>query len=318
MTLSSQQQVAFDASAESSKPKVEITGHPGVDWGEAGIPLRVYPTGCIVKCTSGQVTMDTTRNVEMPGDFLSFSGTSASLRYPPLSAPDIELMWGFDEQGEEVSEVGFKVNLVTGQITATKSFTGLIKVGDYSTSYQLIWYRPETQIFNLLGSSFPGIHVEYGVVCAYKDGGLAIHQVELPDIKQGTDKVELWRVVSKTVIDPEGEWEYPSNWTTTYAGKYPDNKTGPNKDSSAVKERVHEIGYITATGGTVWYDKFPKFMLQPYQAPTQQVKTTGNTGMQPVVELRTQDPNSLFPDNASAKSAAAFAIEQRKTIAVIR
>lgn len=321
MALSSQQQIHFEsvdaAGAEKFKPKVTITGHPGMSWGEKGIPYRVYPPGCIVRVTSGSVSLDITREVEVPGDFLQWSGQSASLRYTPNNTPTVTFQWGFDDEGKPVSQVTFTVNRTTGEVRSSKSFQGLVKVGPYRASYQLIWYKPANKLFEMLASSYPTL-VEYGVICAYKNGGIAIEQVQLPNIQQDTDRIELWRVTSKTVLDSKGEWEYPSNWGGAYAGKYPDGKTGPDKDASAVKERVHEIGYITATGGSVWYERFPKFLLQPYESPTQGIRDVMGGGFQPDITLSKQDPITLFPDKPAAQGAASLAISERMKLPKIR
>lgn len=303
--------------AGTSVPRVQITGHPGISWADQGIPFRVYPPGCVIKASAGTTKTDSVRQVDVPGDMVSFSGSSASLRYAPETTPTVELVWGFDDEGNQVSDVSFTVNNVTGQIRASKSFQGLVRVGEYKTSYELIWYQPESRLQAVLGSQMPAVHVEYGVLAAYKNKGMAIHQVEIPEVTQATDKIELWRVTSKTVIDPSGEWEYPPNWET-YSGTYPDGKPGPDKDSSVVKERVHELGYMTKSGGAVWYDQFPKTLLKPYDGVTVLIRNAATPGFQPQVDFRFQNAADQFLQYPGRAQAAQQAISERQLQPKIR
>lgn len=320
MSISSQVNVPFRLEILKDKPRIAITGHPGIMWGVEGIPLRVYPPNCQLRTSVGSINRDTIREVEIPGDMISWNGQSSFLQYRPNQAPSAQLVWGFDEDGESVAPgtVAFSVDTFKGEIRSNRKFQGLVKIGVYSASYELIWYRPDTQVINTIGSQFPTIHSTYGVIAAFKDGSLQTYEVQIPNILQGTDKIELWRVVSSVVIDSAGEWELPVDWSTTYAGTYPGGIKGPDKDGSLVKERIHELGYITATAGTVWYEKFGRSLVQPYQLPLTPIQSSGTPRFQPVLSLSKGSPTSLFPEVPAAQQRAAVAIAEREQIPLMR
>lgn len=307
--------------SEDRVPQITITGDPGVSDPGLGIPFRVYPAGCTYYVTVGTLTPDTIREVEIPGEMLSFSKSdSATLKYPPHGRqPILEVLWALNDRGQpaDVRSMRFTIDSYTGRVKCSKAFTGLVKTSAYSARYQRILYKPTVEAVAVLWSEFPGIHVNYGVIAACKDGAMAIHEVQIPTGPQtGTDKVELWRVVSNTILDPTGEWEKPQTWGTSYNGKFNDGKTGPDSSSAIMKERVHEIGYATRTGLVTWYDQFPRGLANPY--PPRAIKTIGTDPFQPEVTLRTQTPESLFPDDLSAQRAAARFIADRKATPLIR
>jgi hypothetical protein len=258
-------QVAIELSENNNAPQITIVGDPGAFNGADGIPLRVYPPGCQFFTTAGTVTPGATRTVPVTGEMLTFSKSdTASLKYLPNGAVTFTVLWSLDDHAQPVGGLTFKVDPNTGRVKANAVFTGMVRVGPYTSQYQSIKYKPEIEQSMSLMSSWPNLHVTYGVIAAIKHGGMGTFEVPLPTVPTGTDKVELWRVVSNTVLDPDGEWEKPQSWGSGYTGKYADNKTGPNADSAILKERVHEIGYATRTGMVTWYDQFSRSLSQPY------------------------------------------------------
>lgn len=320
-SASSQVTIPFRSELEVSKPSITITGHPCITDGTQGIPLRVYPTGCTFAATQGTITQDISRQVTVDGEMMQWNGNTGRLKFQCLTPPTAQMMFGFDEQGRNVNPatVTFTVNTQTGVITSSKSFQGLVKVGPYTSVYQLIWYRPITELDNIQPNRAPTVHVNYGVIAAYKDGAMAIHQVQIPtQVGINTDKLELWKVTSKIISDADGTWEYPTNWTTNYSGTYTTGQTGPDKDQSLVVERVHEIGYVTKTGGVMWYESFLHTLQKPYNTQPTIIQSSGTPQFQPSVAISFNAASSLFPDDAAAQAAANYYIAQRNLLPLIR
>lgn len=305
-------QVSLALSEKNNAPQITIVGDPGAFNGADGIPLRVYPPGCQFFTTAGTVTPGATRTVPVMGEMLTFSNSdSASLKYLPMGPVTFEVLWSMDDHAQPVGGLRFKVDSNTGYVRVNVPFTGMVRTSAYQTQYQSIRYKPEIEQSMSLVSSWPNLHVTYGVIAAIKNGGMGTFEVPLPTIPSGTDKVELWRVVSNTVLDPDGEWEKPQTWGAGYTGKYADNKTGPNAESSILKERVHEIGYATRTGMVTWYDQFSRSLAQPY---TGFIKDTETPNFQPVFSLRKQVPSQLFPEDVFAQQSVGRYIAEREAM----
>lgn len=87
------------------------------------------------------------------------------------------------------------------------------------------------------------------------------------------DVVELYRVVSKIVTDPDGNWEFPVGFPTT--NTYPGHTGGPDTSTYLVSERTHELASLT-TDGSHTTSQSPGDWEQPF---------TGDGTYDPAYEL---------------------------------
>src|SRR5258706_514578 len=324
-------QVIAQYGQDKLKPSIQITPHPGLYVGDQGIPLRCYPPGCQLVASVGTITLGNIYQVEIPGEMIKFSGSDYNLKFYPITRPDLTFITGFDERGNLLSsgQIQLTTNLTTGVVHSSKSFQGLVKAGVYQSQYQLFYYKPEITIQNIHTSDFPAYPSEYGSVCAYKDGTIEIYDIPTLTNADGPQKVEIYRITSTTIADPDGLWEKPVtskqsgyNQSTAFPGS--GSPSGPDPNNSADQQRVHEVGYLTTSSvGALWYDRFSNFLQKPFDAPTlirgliviggtNTSPASGTPLFQPVLEFKAQTPASLFPSNSYLSGAAAREISNRR------
>lgn len=292
-------------------PNIQITGHEGISDFNLGIPLRCYPPGCKITASVGEIRRGTSQEVEVQGEMIKWSGTKAKLKFYPSSTPEMEALFGFGVKGDVLDPVSIRltIDMAKGEITSSVSFMGLVKVLPYKALYELFYYKPNISFAKFPKSEFGGLNITFGSIAAYKDGGITIFDVPPTSLVDGTDKVEIYRIISQSVITVDGEWEKPETWDGSYTGTYTSGQTGPDKSNSATKERVHEVGYITRTGGKLWYEKFSTGLAQPY--PDTLIKATGTPNFQPVISMRSQNPSQLFKDAPELRGRAEGYISER-------
>lgn len=298
------------------RPPVVIAPHAGWFTGEQGIPLRVYPPGCTLTASVGTITRSVVRSVDIQGGMISFSGREGRLKYVPASIPTIDFEFGFTEKGEVVTPpVTFTVDQGSALVRSNKSFQGLAKAGLYTALYELIYYRP---VLTLTGiGSNAGLHIEYGSIAAYLNGTLTIYDVPAPTWTENNERIEIYRVVSETILAENLEWEKPQTWGNNYTGTYTGGTPGPSDDTFVLKERVHELGYVTVRSGMAHYETFSQTLAHPFSQSTL-IKSAGTTQFQPIISLKKKDPKTLFADNATLRGIADAAIKERETIEFIR
>lgn len=150
-----------------------------------------------------------------------------------------------------------------------KPVFGLIKKGGYSRVVYVLRYQP----------SVSGSLYTYGTVAAVKLSKMALVDV-VPPTNEDQQYVEVFKVVSKTIVNDQGEWEYPNGWPSapSYPG-IPATQT-PEADSGVVVNRTHEIcrmnsslSFVTQTSPARIKQPFatdfsykPKIFMQPNTA----------------------------------------------------
>lgn len=314
MTTKVVQTVTVPFAEGQNKPTIQITPHPMTSGTDFGIPLRCYPPGCTIVCSVGQIRLKTIRQVEIQGQMMQWSGTSQKLKFYPVGSPTVDLVYGFstvDGHLMNAGEVTFTVDLVLGEIRSTADFQGLVKVGVYDAQYQWFMYEPKIQYQGAGWAGMDGVNIQFGSVAAFKDGGLTIYEVPAPEFPNADDFIEIYRIVSPTIITVDGEWEKPQSWDSSYTGTYTTGQTGPDKDNSAEKQRVHEVGYITKTTGTFGYTNYLQSLVKPF-APYL-IHSTGTQDFQPVISIKEQQLTTVFADNNYLMGLAQGYLTERKT-----
>lgn len=158
-----------------------------------------------------------------------------------------------------------------GTVHFSKKVWGLAKVGAYDQRVTYLAYKPFSR-----GDSTVGLSSEYGVIAAYKRGTLATLEMSPITINNGEEELEIYRIESKILVNPEGAWEYPEGWpdSPNYPG-YSGIKT-PKPRIGVVTTRVHEVGLVSPRNGYIYVRKFSHSWQQPF---------FGNISYKPKYEL---------------------------------
>lgn len=297
--------VGFENRLES--PPIKITTHPEFNDATLGIPLRVYPPDVSLAASVGTITKKNVLTEEIQGELLKFSGTSeAKFTYMPTgSPPPAELLFGFDKSGEPLLfPPQFEYNIKTGTVHAYRgagsskqpvNFYGLVRVPPYTAEYLKFYYKPAVEYLKTGMIGIYGTLLTYGVIGAYKAGTIELYEVEASKMTPNRYRTEIYRVTSKTVIDPDGEWELPEKWGPSYEGRYDNGDVGPQYDTAVVKERVHEYGYMDAYG-MFHYEAFRRLLVKPFDFTPRVIEATQTFPFQPKLEIVTTDPKVLYND----------------------
>lgn len=325
--LSTTLRVGFASSLE--RPSIKIAPHPEYNDATLGIPLRVYPPDVSLAASVGTITKQNILTEQIQGEMLRFSGTSeARLTYNPSSSPpDPEFLFGFDQQGEPLLfPPRFEYDLKNGIVRSYRivagrrqplEFYGLVRVREYLAEYLKFYYKPAVEYLKTGMIGVYGSLVTFGVIAAYKAGGIELYEVPTNRGDASRYRSEIYRIVSKTVIDPDGEWEIPEQWGPTYAGKYDNGTDGPQADTAVVKERVHEYGYMDSYG-FFHYEAFRRFLLQPFDSSPILISNENTLFFQPKIEMITVSETSLFNDGQKAlRDRMRGYLDKRKTYKLI-
>jgi hypothetical protein len=314
---------------ELSKPAIKITPHPEYNDADLGIPLRVYPPDVSLAASVGTITKKNVLSEEIQGELVRFSGSSeAKFTYTPAEEPPpAELVFGFDSKGDPLlfpPQFGYEIK--TGTIKAYRivagekqpfAFYGLVRVPKYRAEYLKFYYKPaiEYQKTGMMG--IYGAVTTFGTVAAYKEGTIELYEVPTTDTTSGKYRNEIYRIVSQTVIDPEGEWELPETWGPSYEGRYDNNDVGPQYDTAVVKERIHEYGYVDSYG-FFHYEVFRRYLGKPYDSIPRKITNANTFPFQPKIEMISKNPKDVFDDyQKPLQERLAGYIAKRKTYDLI-
>lgn len=211
------------------------------------IKLRLFPAvEALLRATAGTVVFAETRIRRVVYEILAFRGDNrVRTRYPISGGFSWQsLNLAFDRQGRTVQPV-ITHDLLTSEVIADQAFYGGVRVA-YDAAYRVIDYTPEIH-WNPQIASGGAVIVQTGMVLAYYQGQIATLSVEAEFGEPSAQYVELYRVISHIVLDPDGAWEEPPGWPEE--NKYPTtNAEGPDPDNSFTDERPHEIARINTLG----------------------------------------------------------------------
>jgi hypothetical protein len=257
-------------------------------WGE-GVTFSDSRTATLKYPNATGVTFDLTRSVFMRKNTDRLGRVTFSRVYPTII---------YDSDNDV--------------IVVDQSVYGVCSVS-YTVLYQVVYYIPQfTQTTTGAAGVYGGVF-GLGSLFAYNEQAVETLEMEL-DIKESPDFVEYARVVSKIVLDPQGVWEFPRNWQSTYDNNrekvgdersdYPPDGTFDGYTDTVdggncfVDERVHLIVEVSSSG----YLRYNDFnnggdgywgWENPY---------FGNSDYNPLYEIRFGEP----PGGSKASNAEDF------------
>lgn len=206
----------------------------------------------------GAVRFGNTKTVDVPGGVVEFTGSSVAAlpKIPSEATPEIRVLRASDADGNAKS-VGISYDAGTGELRASAECIGAVAYGRYKTRAREIIYTPLSE--NLGGGS----RTTYGTIVAfYPPRSQTVYEVLPFDADQGNVTIELYRVVSNTVVTVDGEFERPPDYPAS--GAYPDAALELDTSTSMETQRVHEIGYMDMRRKFGWVDVFYQPTLEPY------------------------------------------------------
>lgn len=220
--------------------------------------LLLYPAvDAFLATSAGTVRKGSVRNVEVGAGIVVFSGSAtAQLPKPPTAEnPTFQVLYSFDRKGQS-RPTSIALDAVTGELKADAEVYAAVAHSPYKSRALELIYTPLTE---RLGT---GVRTTYGVIAAYyPPTSQAIYQVEPFDVDQGNVEVELYRIVSYSVTNNDGEFELPPNYPAD--GAYPDRSLVLDTSNTLQTERAHEIGYMDQRG-RAWVRSLNVPTLEPY------------------------------------------------------
>ncbi len=227
--------VRFDAAARGRPVAAEI--EPGFA-PFLQLYLRVYPADAEqVAVSRGSLTLLSYEEIERT-ETLQFQGSDfASLRLWTAQSPIIEYQTVFfDALGNPLNGAGFTWDPARNGFRASEPLYGVLRVR-YRAKCARYNYRFDTT--RLTGG---GLTVHGGLLIVRDGMQVATLDLDPPGLGDEEGVVELYRVVSEVVTDPDGTWEKPPNFPTD--SDYPGGGTGPDTNIYMISERTHEVGVI--------------------------------------------------------------------------
>lgn len=209
----------------------------------------------------GSVRFGINKTVDVAPGVVEFTGSSVARlpKIPSEATPEIRVLRASDANGNAKS-IGISYDAGTGELRASAECIGAVAYGRYKTRAREIIYTPLSE--NLGGGS----RTSYGTVVAfYPPRSQTVFQVQPFNVDIGQVQIELYRVVSNTVVNHDGEFEKPPNYPASNA--YPGKALDIDISTSMETERVHEIGYIGQTG-YAWVQPLHVRILEPYISDT--------------------------------------------------
>jgi hypothetical protein len=214
-------------------------------WGE-GVTFSDSRTATLKYPNATGVTFDLTRSVFMRKNTNRLGRVTFSRVYPAIT---------YDSDNDV--------------LISDQSVYGVCSVS-YSAPYQVVHYIPQfTQTTTGAAGVYGGIF-GLGSIFAYNEQAVEVLEMEL-DITSPKDWMEYCRVTSKIVLDPQGVWEFPPNWESTYRsnknkigdersdytedGYFPALPYSIDANNCFVDTRVHLIIEVSSTG-TLRYTDF--------------------------------------------------------------
>lgn len=289
--MSERTTTALTVSLDAASPEVGLTleMHQGPYAEYGAIPVRLYPpVEAILRATRGSAHFGESR-VEAVEEILSFDGgKTASLKRPlPQGIAFYSLQLALDAEGNDAVPT-LHYDPATAEVVSDIPFYGAFKVV-YTAPYRLIYYKYEAD-FEPFGG---GLTLSAGTLYAFYGGASAHIDIGFSS-SSDPFTVELYRVYSNIVLDPDGAWEEPPGWTED--GSYPDRPDiePRDKDNAFTDERKHRVGYVNKLG-TVSWQWFGASTLQPYTG-----FDFGKEGYRPKYKIRWADP----PDKTWEKAFA--------------
>ena len=216
--------------------------------------VRVYPgVGANVVTARGELENTGALAQNDRDEFIVFSGSDTAQTAYPIDAGSLvvdEVFFALDEDGDPIplGSLSFRSDPNTNSIIANRPFFGTIQAR-YSSTAEIYRYRP------LLENATPANgYIAYlrahGPILAFKDGAATTLEMLPLGFGDAFDENvrEVYRVVSSVQVNADGAWEVHPSFQS--GGSWGGN--APSQGSAFFEyERVHEIGYLRATGGGI-------------------------------------------------------------------
>lgn len=208
--------------------------------------LLLFPDVAATLATDvGLVRFGQSKVLDIAGGVLRVDdGDEATLERPVYgNPPAFRTLFAFSSTGELIPKESVIAHwdATALKVRLNRRCTCAIAYAQYRASARTILYTPQVQPLAQGGTS-----VTYGVIAAYYQGTLVVHQVDLPEFDQGEELIELYVRYSHMVTTVDGPREAPPNYPAS--GAYPDRPMVIELDGSVKFERVHEKGFITPQG----------------------------------------------------------------------
>lgn len=252
--------LAVSFGARSSNLSLSLELHHGQYSEYGSIPVRLYPpVEATLRATRGTAHFGEALS-ENVDEILSFDGgKTASLKRPMaqnIVFYSIQIAINYD--GDDVFPT-LHYDPDADQVVSDIPFYGAFRAV-YDAPYRLIYYRYDADYSQYGGG---GLTLSSGTLYAFYNGASAKIDIGF-DSSESPFVVELYRVYSNIVLDPDGAWEEPPGWPDD--GSYPDHpQIEPrDKDNAFTDERKHRIGYVNKLGSVSW-TWFSSFNLKPYE-----------------------------------------------------
>lgn len=197
-----------------------------------------------VYASVGDVAVGDVKAVWVPSGAVTFSGGStASLPYSPSeSGPELRTLYALNTEGDSPF-ISFRYDGASNVLSASQDCYAGVSYSAYKTAALRLAYRPLRRPLGL------GVSLEFGMIVAFRRprGPEVTYEVQPFQLFNGNAFYELYKITSRTVSTPAGEFERPNNFPAvpgTYTG------SGFTLDTSVAMEnkRVHEIGYMDEAG----------------------------------------------------------------------
>ena len=177
------------------------------------------------------------------------------------SSVKITNKWALDiSSGKSVRGLRFTPKLGTTIVEASEAFTGVILI-TYTSSYRELEYEFEFEpegVLDLASNPNAVFSPEFGIlnffsatILAYYEGATASLELTPPvnNNRTATEMIEIYKVISRVVVNSDGAWERPDEWPDKNTYKNYPGFTGPDIGDAYVEhERVHEVGFVDDFG----------------------------------------------------------------------
>lgn len=281
---------AFANPESNSSIQLVIQNDFGV-YGDTDLHLLLFPAvGAQLACSDGSVKYGQRVPFDVPGGIAQFSNSDTSnLPYQVGgTAPEMQVLYAFNATGSPFNP-GI-AQLPDSSLKASAPCSAAVKYGPYTTFANELIYTPGEE---LLGAG--GVKAIFGVIAAYYQGAQTLFQTTPFNTNGGNAEYELYRIFSYVVTNLRGEFEKPPLYPAN--GVYPDKPLVIDITSSIMTERVHEIGYMDATGRG-WVREYGTPNLEPY---------TGDLTYKPAKQKRVTTLGAQFPKELQMKAQAFIA-----------
>ena len=229
----------LDEYSDSPMLMLREGGPPSFD----GRGFQMFPAiGAKVFSTNGAIANEGRREISDLTAIVVFSGgDSASAPLPITNLQSVKPITDvYSEDGKKVSVRPVR-NAGNYGLKTEQPIYGAFLI-QYRTTYKQYYWK-----FDGPKDATEEFYLQ-GVVVAYFEGSSATLEFDWGSSGISLDKTEIYRVVSKYVVDSAGGWEYPPGWPddTSYSQSSTDDQ--PDNSAAQVLERVHYIGYVNKRG----------------------------------------------------------------------